>query len=442
MTRACDIYPTSMDRRGGGQARRIGSTFLRAAMGPIEYAAGCILANRIQNGLEELAPDALLSGYQRGITDVAALVGVSRTEVEPLLPMAEAERVGQRLLTSQKSALAAWKLHAGPFGFIDVITALTVDGRRPDIGLCIERLAQKVRHDKALSVPLMELARDMTGYVELVAKTRAQLEDGTWLETTLRRRQLKRTVFASLAVLSLIALTTSVVVIRLNRDDATALVAKASDCDAGRLTDQTLRWATEETLSARDNKRTACAEREAAEKKEAEERAAALEKERVATELIAKRTAACKLLGEETASGTLSDASVEVATTHADLVKRIAARKLIASDYGPEDPAFPCADTKDGESIEAAFKNALLAEPAVWARHPNPSAYLGKVLVEVKDKLPNLALIGLADNAERTAKSALSRGEKDTIVRAKKICALAKLLGVSGHSGCSGIENL
>lgn len=431
-----------MERRGGGQARRIGGTFLRAAMGPIEYAAGCILANRIQNGLEELAPDALLAGYQRGISDVAKLVGVSRGDVEPMLPMAEAERVGQRLLLSQQNALAAWKLHAGPFGFIDVITALTVDGRRPDIGLCIERLAQKVRHDTALSLPLLELARDMTDYVDLVASTRAQLEEGAWLERTLRKRQMKRIGFASIAVLSLIALTTSVVVLRLNRDDAEALVANAADCEAGRLTDEELRWGTEETLKARDDKRAACAEREAAEKKQAEERAAQEEKERAAAEVIAKRSAACKLLGDEAAAGSLSEAALGTAAAHGELVKRIAAKKLVAADYGPEDPSFPCTDTKDGERLEAAFKTALLADPAVWARHPNPSAYLGKVLVAAKSSLPNLALIGLADNAERTSKAGLSRGEKDTIARAKRICALAKSLEVSSHAGCSAIENL
>jgi hypothetical protein len=428
--------------RGGTPARRISNTFLRAAMGPVEYAASCILSNRILTGLEELAPDGLLAGYQRGVSEVATLAGVPRVDVESSLPMAAAQSVGQRLLISQANAIVAWKLHAGPFGFMDVITALTVDGRRPDISACIERLAQKVRQDKGLSLPLSELARDMLAYTELVADTRAKLEGGEWLETALRRRQQKRIVFASLAVLTLLIATTSVVFVRVKRDSAQALIERTDECLIKDLAEADSSWATAAALELRDQKRTACEQRQRLEAEQRLAEEARLRKEREAREVVEKRKAACKALVEAVNANKLDGATLLTAAESAELMKRLAAKKLASTDFGPDDPRLPCADTEDGARISSSLEATLLVDPTLWARHPSPSPFLEKALLAARPRLPETALIGLADNAERTAKSGLSRGEPDTIARAKKLCALAKSLGVPGHSGCSAVSKL
>lgn len=429
-------------RTPGAPVRRIGATFLRAAMGSVEYAAGCILSNKIEAGLSELAPDALLSGYQRGLGEVATLVGVPRREVDRLLPEADAERIGQQLLVSQQNALRAWRLHAGPFGFMDVITALTVDGRSPDIALCIDRLAQKVRQDPALSLPLAELARDTGAYTDLVHATRDRLEQGEWLATALRRRQLQRVVFGSAALLLLVGLTTSFVALRIARENARARVDGASDCAAADIPTSSLGWADEATVATRDRKVAACEEER---RRTEEERRRAAEEERKAQEArekIERRLGSCKELADAVAAGALTEPARATAGDAAALFGRVAEKKLTPSDYGPADPTIPCADTMHGARLQAALEKALIAEPTLWARHPEPSPFLAKALVASRASLPDNALIGLADNAERTSKSGLARGEREVIARAKRLCALADSLGVSGHSGCAAVKNL
>jgi hypothetical protein len=411
-------------------------------MGPVEYAAGCILSNKIEVGLSELAPEALLAGYQRGLGEVATLVGVPRREVDRLLSEADAERIGQRLMVSQANALSAWRLHAGPFGFMDVITALTVDGRSPDVALCIDRLAQKVRQDPALSQPLAELARDMGAYTDLVHATRDRLEQGEWLATALRRRQLQRVGFGSAALVLLVGLTTTVVTLRLAREDARARVEGASDCAAADIPTSELGWADEETLASRDRKIAACEEerrRVETERRRIEEEES---KAREAREKIERRLGACKELADAIAAGALTEPARATAGDAASLFARVAEKKLTPSDYGPTDPTIPCSDTMHGARLQAALEKALLAEPAVWARHPQPSPFLAKTLVASRASLPDNALIGLADNAERTSKQGLARGEPDVIARAKRLCEIADSLGVSGHSGCAAVKNL
>jgi hypothetical protein len=429
-------------RAKGASVRRIGATFQRAAMGPVDYAAGCILSNKIEAGLNELAPEALLAGYQRGLGEVAALVGVPRREVDRLLPEADVERIGQRLLISQENALRAWRLHAGPFGFMDVITALTVDGRSPDVALCLDRLAQKVRQDPALALPLSELARDMAAYTDLVSATQSHLEEGEWLARALRRRQLQRVVFGSIALLLLVGLTSSVVWLRIAREDARARVLAATDCSAADIPTSELGWAEDETLAARDRKIATCEE----ERRRAEEERLKVEEEerraREAREKIERRLAQCKELADAVTAGALTETARATAGDAAPLFGRVAEKKLTALDYGPLDPTIPCSDTMHGARLQAALEQALLREPALWARHPEPSPFLAKALVAARPALPETALIGLADNTERTSKSGLARGERDVIARAKRLCALADSLGVSGHSGCSAVKNL
>lgn len=429
-------------RTPGAPVRRIGATFLRAAMGPVEYAAGCILSNKIEVGLTELAPDALLAGYQRGLGEVATLVGVPRREVDRLLPEADVERIGQQLMVSQQNALRAWRLHAGPFGFMDVITALTVDGRSPDVALCIQRLAQKVRQDPALSHPLSELARDMGAYTDLVHATRDRLEQGEWLATALRRRQLERVVFGSVALLLLVGLTTTFVALRIARENARARVEGAADCAAADIPPSALGWADDETLAFRERKIASCEE----ERRRAEEERRRIEAEerqaREAREKIERRLGACKELADAVAAGALTDPARVTAGDAAPLLGRVAVKKLTTADYGPTDPVVPCSDTMHGARLQAALEKELLAQPALWARHPEPSPFLEKALVASRASLPDNALIGLADNAERTSKAGLARGEPEVIARAKRLCALADSLGVSGHSGCAAVKNL
>lgn len=425
---------------------RIGGAFLRAALGPVNFAASQIMGNKILAGLEELAPDSLIGGYARGVDEVVALTGVGRGDVERILPLDRLGALDARLRQSQPRAVEAWRAHAGQLGFLDVITALTVDGRQFDIGLCLSRIAGKMRHDKHLAEPVAALGVDVAELAALIDESRARLEDGTWLASALRRRQARRAAVAVLGMLTLASITTSIVIVRLKRDRVEARIEAMPACEAEQFPAGEASWARQELRAKLEDKRATCKREraEAEERQRAEE--AKLAEEKRQRERVEKRKSECKALADEVSTGRtkgeLSDASKAVAKDAAPLLGRVAKKALEPADVGPTDPVFPCADTADDKRLEAAWAAALLVDPLLWARRGDPSPLARKVLLEHKAELPEKALIGLADQAERVAKQGLARGEPPTLARAKRLCALAKDLGVSAHKSCAALEKL
>ena len=423
--------------------RRIAGVFLRAAMGPVEYAGGCIMGNKIVTGLEELAPEGLVDALRRGIADVAKLAGVARAEVEALLPMGDIGIVAQRLRVSQPRALAAWRQHAGQFGFLDVVTALTIDGRRPEIGLCLERVAGKVVHDRHLAEPLEALSVDITAWEDLVIRCRHILEDRGWLGRALRKRMLKRFIIGGLAFVALVSLTVVIVSRRIQRDDAARRIAAVADCDAHTISEADFGWATEAERAQLKEKTERCEQARAEAEAEKKRQAEAEERERAAREKREAREKACQTLADDVEKGSLSEPSKQTAEKSAALLERIAKKALSDSDAGPTDPVLPCADDAAVKKrLEAAFVAALLVDPLLWARRADPSPLTSSLLAEKKGALPDNGLIGLADNAERSAKSALARGDLGKMATAKRLCALAKSLEVAGHAGCNALEKM
>jgi hypothetical protein len=416
--------------------------FLRAANGPIEYAASCLMGNKIQLGLEEVGVDGLRDAFMRGLGEVARLAGVPRAEVERVVPLAELAAVEERLRVSHPRAIGAWRLHAGQFGFLDVMTALTVDGRGPDIAMCIARVAGKVRHDSELAQPLEALAVDVGAWAELVERTRAQLEDLSWLTAALRRRTILRAVLAIGVLTMLIGVTAAIVAIRLASDAAEARVARVSDCDAERLTKADLAWAsTTDRAKVKEKIERCAAEREIAEAariKEEEEQA----RQKKLDEAAQARAKACSELASDVEKGALSETSKTTAGDAAKFLERVATKKLEPADIGPNDPVFSCGDRPDGKRLEAAYSDALMANAPLWIRNGEPSEHAQKAIAAKKDSIDKLALIGVADEAEKSAKAALNGGDKKVLERAKRRCAVAKALGVGGHRGCNGIANL
>ena len=80
---------------------KIIGAFLRAALGPIQYAAGLITANKVVKGIEELAAEPLESAVKRGIGDVAKLVGLPRAEIEAALPTADFAAAARQIAVTQ-----------------------------------------------------------------------------------------------------------------------------------------------------------------------------------------------------------------------------------------------------------------------------------------------------------------------------------------------------
>jgi hypothetical protein len=430
-----------MTGRSGG-AGKIGGVFLRAAAGPLSFAASCISGNKILKGLEELEPSGLADAYQRGIAEVARLVGVPKVEVERVLPLEEAHAITERMRVSHARALDAWRLHAGQFGFFDAVTALTVDGRPVEIGLCLERVAGKVRADKPLSEPLFALAADVTAWHDLVVRTRHILEDRGWLAAAYRRRILLRVALLAIPLLVLVAFTVGVVTVRLKRDAVARLLSPEDACAASEIPASALEWANEAQLAELEAKKKACGERREAERRKHEEDERREAEAKRAREEREGRERACAALADELEKGALTDATRALRGQSDALLERVAKRSLLPEDLGPADPAFPCSDTPAKSRLEAAYASALLGDVSVWTQRGDPGKYAHAALVTKKADIPTNALLGLADNAERTAKTGLTGGDPVTIARAKRLCALAKDLGVPGRGSCNAVSGL
>src|SRR4051812_43099137 len=115
-------------------APRIGSTIVRCALGPVNYAGSLIMAGRGGDGVKELAPDSLHGGLKRGIAETAKLVGMRSGDIEAMLPAYEIRVAATNLGVTQKAAITAWNVHAGQIGgLMQGVADLTVDGRVPDV---------------------------------------------------------------------------------------------------------------------------------------------------------------------------------------------------------------------------------------------------------------------------------------------------------------------
>jgi hypothetical protein len=430
-----------MTGRTGGTAK-IGGVFLRAAAGPLSFAASCVSNNQILKGLEELDPGGLSDAYQRGIAEVARLVGVPKLEVDRVLPIDEAAAILERLRYSHGRALEAWRLHAGQFGFLDVVTALTVDGRPAEIGLCLERVAGKVRADRPLSEPLDALAFDIAAWHVLVTRSRHILEDRGWLAAAYRRRVILRVVLFAIPLLALVAFTIGVVTIRLKRDGVSRLMAGDDPCSVESIEQSSLAWASDEQRAELATKKRACADRREKERLQKEQEEQRLAEERKVRAEREAREQACASLADEVERGELTEATRAVRGADDALLGRVAKKALLPQDLGPDDPAFPCGDTPAKKRLEAAYAAALLGDVSVWTQRGDPGKYAHAALVTKKAEIPTNALLGLADNAERTAKSGLTGGDPVTIARAKRLCALAKDLGTPGRGSCNAVEAL
>jgi hypothetical protein len=355
------------------------------------------------------------------------------------LPEDELKVVRQRLLVSHPAALDAWRMHAGQFGFLDVVTALTVDGRKPDIRQCLDRVAKKVKADRALSQPLGALAADVDAWTELLERARLDLEQGNALASALQKKRMVRAILLTVPTLLLISLTATIVFVRIRREDVDRRLSAPDPCVSYDVTEDQLAYASSAQRDKLEGLRKSCdgVRAELAEKKRIEDARIAAEKKALEEKQAQER--ACVTLADEVERGALGDASNAAAGASAPLLDRVARKALEPADVGPAAPTFPCDGTPAKARLEAAYANALLADVSIWTQLGDPSPYLTTALLSVKPRIATNALLGLADNAERTAKRGLSGGDVKKLERAKHLCALAKALDTPGRTACAAV---
>lgn len=423
---------------------KIVGTFLRAALGPVQYAAGLITANKIKAGLEELTPDPLEAALRRGIGDVAKLVGIGPSDIEGALPMAAFAAALARLRVAHPAAMAAWDLYAGPTGFMAVMTALTIDGRKPEIGMSIERVAKKLSKDPGLVGPLLALAESINAYEELISKSVTVLEGDGWLSRALLKRRIRRGLLVAVPVLVVAAFGILGYRVLASRSRLDAALSNPHACAAYAITDDDKRWASgdqEAKIASRKKECDDARAKAAEEARIAEERRAAEEKQRA---IERARFEACERVANAVKDGTYPsvDAGDVVPKDAAPLLERVSMKKLLAQDLGPGEVAFPCAGTAFEKDMEAAFTKAVLASPELWRTLEEPSRRTERILVENKALVPAEISRAIAESAEESSKRSLTTGDRGALDRTKKLCHVARLLFTGELRYCQVVEKL
>lgn len=420
-------------------AAKLGGTFLIGANGPVNYAGQCILASRVADGLRELTPDSLHGGFRRGVEESARRVGVGPRDVERLLPMDRVRSLVTRLTASQHNAVEAWNLHAGHLGgFLKGVADLTADGRAPDVGLCLDRLAKKVSRDRELAEPLRALAVDVGEWQDIIARCRDILDDGGALERAYRMRRLRGVLaVAGLATVVVVALV-ALFLVHAARVRVDAILAAADPCAALTIDAGDARRASSDQRRRLDERSGECAARR--EREAAEREAARLGEERAHEEQLRKKELEerCASLATHLEAGSLSPEDAAFAGPRAPLLRRVAQGALDSPDLGPSDPDLPCAAALSAPRISAAFRRAVLASPARWASVEDPSKLVSAALIDHVAELPSVAKQVLAGRAEDLAKKALVVGVPGLLPRAVRLCQLKDALGIRGGSYCAG----
>jgi hypothetical protein len=425
-------------------APRIGSTLLRCALGPVNYAGSLIVSSRVQEGIKELSPESLHGGLKRGIEETAKLAGMRPQEVEAMLPVYEIRVAVTSLTVSQKAAADAWNTHAGQIGgLLHGVADLTVDGRVPDVPLCLERLAQKVSRDKAFAEPLRALSGDVARWQEVVAHCRRILDDGGALARAYRKRRL-RTVAMGVA-LGLAISTAAFVVIRIRtahaRVEAKLAAAKGDPCALASLTDAEISSGTADQRRRVGEGRAACEARRAREAKEREEKARREAGEKAAREARAKHEAACSALAAHVQKGELGGADEVTAGASIELLGRVSKSALLPGDLGPDDPKLPCADAPEAsKKLRAAFATAVVSSQ--WITVERLSNEVEAALVTHAAALRDAQRQMFMRRADATAKRAILSGNAELLSNAKRLCALAEKLDAPGRAFCPAALSL
>lgn len=420
-------------------AAKLGGTFLVCAGGPVNYAGQCILSSRVADGLRELTPDSLYGGFRRGVEESAKRVGVSPADVERLLPMEQVRGLAARLAASQQSAVQAWSTHAGHIGgLLKGVADLTADGRTPDVGLCLERLAKKVSRDRELADPLHALANDVAEWQSLLARCRDLLDDGGSLERTYRLRRLRR-VLAVAGLAGIIAGALGVVLwVRVARVRVDEVLASPDACVASAVAPGDARRASSDQRRRLEARAIECAAERASEANERE--ATRLSAQRAAEEKLQREALErqCEALAAHVEAGSLAPEDAAFADARAPLLRRVARGALDPADLGPSEPDLPCAGTPSAPRFKASFVKAVLAIPALWANADDPSRLVADGLVEHVAELPSAAKQVVARRADDLAKKALLVGVPGLLPRAIRLCQLKDALGIQGGSFCAG----
>jgi len=424
-------------------AKKLGSLFINAAIGPLNAAGHSIMARRVAGGLAELDGQFLLAAVVRGIANVADVTGLPRKYVANMLPMAELQTVADRIAANQRTAVQQWDVHTGHVGgLLEGVADLTIDMRPPDASLCLLRVSRKMQMDKALRVPLQELSEDLDLWRQMLETCRVLIDDGHSLRNAYRQRRVLRLGVAAAALLAFAIVGVWVARVKLARGRVATIIEMDDPCAVETIADPDLAKASGKQEQQVSERRESCHQRREQERRVEEERRLEEERRQAEERKRQARLDACTKIAKDVVDGGPVDTTAIDAGQHGPLLQRIAMGKLEPTDVTSDLASLPCTDTEASAAIGAAYGRAAFASAGMWMTRYTLSNSARELIIKGKAGLGQREGKVFAQHVETLAKKSLRTGDDESIARAKVLCELKEALELPVRQHCRAAISL
>lgn len=416
--------------------------FAPLVLGPTTAAAEHFALDRVEKGLEELAPDRLRAALDRAIEAAAAHAATRPEVVRRLFPAPEIDAVLARVASTQPRAVAVWRGSAGGLGgLLGRSSSAPGEGQAPAVSDRIRALAETMQRDKGVSQPLHALADDVAAWEALAARLVDAVGASRELRVSYRLRQARNVAI----VVTIAAVLVTVAVIArgrwIARRNVLAAVAKADPCAVLELSPPDLERVSAELRGKVDDGRRACEANRAAEARRLEEERQRKEREEAERKAKAKREADCDALAAHVEAGALSPADEAVAAD-GGLTKRVAEQALEGRDFGPDDPKMPCPGTAAEARLWDAYRKAVVAKPWVMLVATAPAPRAREAFVPDGGKMPFKMRKVIATRANDFAKFAVRSKKVEDAKRASAWCEVARSVGMPMAGPCDTADRI
>lgn len=416
--------------------------FAPLVLAPTTTAAEQFAQDRVEKGLEELAPEKLRSAFDRAVTEVASHASTRPEVVRSLFPLAEIEAILGRLASTQPSAVAVWRGSAGGLGgLLGRGSQAPGEGQAPAVADRIRALAETMQRDRSVAQPLHALADDVAAWEALAARLVEKVGASSELRLSHRMRQTRNAaIVAAIAAI----LVTAAILARgrwIARSNVLAATAKEDPCAVLELTATDLDRVSAELRAKVEEERRACEANRAAEARRIEEERQRREREEAERKAKAKREADCEALATHVEAGKLTPED-EAFANDGGLTKRLAEANLEGRDFGPDDPKMPCAGTKSEARLWGAFAKVVVAKPWVMLVATAPGPRVRAAFVPDGGKMPFKMRKVIATRANDLSKFAVRSGRMEDATRASAWCEVARAVGMPMAGPCDLADKL
>lgn len=417
-------------------------TFAPLVLAPTTAAAEHFVLDRVEKGLEEVAPEKLRAALDRAVVAVAAEASTRPDVVRRLFPLPEIEAILGRLASSQPQAVAVWRSSAGGLGgLLGRASQVAGEGQVPVASERIRALAETMQRDKIVSQRLHALAEDVAAWEALAGRLVGVVEGSKELRRSHRMRQIRNLAIA--ATIAAILVTIAIIARALwnARANVLAAAAKEDPCAVLDLSATDLGRVSAELRAKVDEHRRDCEARREAEAKRLEAERLRKEREEAERKAKEKREADCEALATHVEAGKLTPED-EAFANDGGLTKRLAEQTLEGRDFGPDDPKMPCAGTKAEARLWDAFGKVVIAKPWLMLVATAPAPRVRAAFVPDGGKMPFKMRKVIATRANDLAKFAIRSGKVEDATRASAWCEVARTVGMPMAGPCDLADKL